>query len=120
MAVRLALLATVLLTLAGTAAAGIGSSPRTLAGAWSGTYSGAVTGRFTLHWKQSGVTLRGSITLSSPPGTYGISGAVHGGAIRFGAVGVGATYSGSVSGKTMSGKWNSPQGGGAWSAHKTS
>jgi hypothetical protein len=91
----------------------------TLAGTWSGKYSGAFSGTFTLHWTQSGTKLTGTITLSSPKGKYGISGSVRGSAINFGAVGVGATYTGSASGKSMSGTWKSPQGGGAWSAHKT-
>ncbi len=95
------------------------SSP-SLAGTWSGHYSGAFSGTFTLHWKQSGSRLSGSITLSSPSGKYGITGSVHGSAIQFGAVGAGATYTGSVSGKSMSGSYKSPQGGGTWSAHKTS
>jgi hypothetical protein len=64
--------------------------------------------------------LSGSIALSNPSGKYGISGSVHGSAITFGAVGAGATYTGSVSGKSMSGSYKSPQGGGKWSAHKTS
>jgi hypothetical protein len=92
----------------------------TLAGTWSGRYSGAFSGTFTLHWTQSGSILRGSIALSNPRGKYGISGSVRGRAIKFGAVGVGATYTGSVSGKSMSGSYKSPQGGGNWSAHKTS
>jgi hypothetical protein len=91
-----------------------------LAGTWSGKYSGAFSGTFTLHWTQSGTTLKGSITLSSPHGTYTINGSVKGSAIKFGAVGAGATYKGSVSGKSMSGTYKSPQGGGSWSAHKGS
>jgi hypothetical protein len=91
-----------------------------LAGTWSGQYSGAVSGTFTINWTQSGSSLSGSIVLSSPSGKYAINGSVHGGAISFGAVGVGATYSGSVSGKSMSGNWAAPIGNGAWSAHKTS
>lgn len=91
-----------------------------LAGVWSGKYSGAFSGTFRLHWKQSGARLSGSIALSNPGGTYGISGSVHGRAITFGAVAVGATYTGSVSGKSMSGTYKSPQGGGTWSARKTS
>jgi hypothetical protein len=92
----------------------------TLAGTWSGRYSGAFSGTFTLHWTQSGSILRGSITLSNPRGKYSISGSAHRSAIKFGAVGVGATYTGSVLGKSMSGSYKSPQGGGKWSAHKTS
>jgi hypothetical protein len=92
-----------------------------LAGAWSGHYSGAISGTFTLHWTQSGSSLTGSITLSSPSGKYGVSGSVHGTAISFGAVGAGATYTGSVSGQTkMSGSWKAPIGGGTWSAEKSS
>jgi hypothetical protein len=91
-----------------------------LAGKWSGQYSGAFSGTFKLRWTQSGSSLSGSITLSSPSGTYSIKGSVHGSKIAFGAVGAGATYTGSVSGKSMSGRYNSPNGGGRWSAHKTS
>jgi len=103
---------------AATAAAGASTSQ--LPGTWSGKYGGAFAGTFTIHWKQVGSKLRGSILLSNPHGTYGITGSVQGSAIKFGAVGVGATYTGSVSGKSMSGRYRSPQGGGTWSAHKTS
>jgi hypothetical protein len=97
------------------------STPK-LAGTWSGRYSGAVSGTFTLRWTQSGSTLRGSIKLSNPAGKYPISGTVHGSKISFGAVGVGATYTGavSVSGRAMSGRWKSANRGGTWSARKTS
>jgi opacity protein-like surface antigen len=92
-----------------------------LSGTWSGTYSGAYHGTFTLHWKQSGSRLSGTIKLSNPSSKPNISGAVHGTAIRFGTVGSAAiTYSGSVSGKSMSGSYKTPGGGGSWSAHKTS
>jgi hypothetical protein len=92
-----------------------------VAGTWVGSYHGAFSGRFTLHWKLTGTTLKGTITLSNPPGRYGITGFVgRGGAIRFGVVKVGATYTGSVSGTSMSGKYKTPQGGGSWSARKTS
>ena len=112
-----------------TAIAAVSSKPKqkpkvhrvsTLAGSWSGQYSGPVSGTFTLHWTQSGSSLSGSITLSSPPGKYGINGHVNGSAISFGAVGAGATYTGSVTGTSMSGSWQSSIGGGKWSAHKTS
>ena len=108
--------------LAAVGAANTQSSPRgpNLAGKWSGQYGGAYTGTFKLQWKQSGSTLRGSITLSKPRGTYTVTGSVHGSVIKFGAVSVGATYTGSVSGKTMSGSYKTPGGGGSWSAHKTS
>ena len=91
-----------------------------VAGTWAGSYHGAFSGRFTLHWKLTGATLKGTITLSNPPGQFGITGFVgRGGAIRFGVVKVGATYTGSVSGTSMSGTYRTPPGGGSWSAHKT-
>ena len=95
------------------------STPK-LAGTWSGRYSGAVSGTFTLRWTQSGSTLRGSIKHSNPPGRYPITGTVRGSKISFGAVGVGATYSGTVSGRSMYGRWKSANRGGTWSARKTS
>jgi hypothetical protein len=91
-----------------------------LAGKWTGSYSGAVSGNFTIHWKQNGSLLHGHITLSKPQGTYGISGSVKKGKIKFGAVSVGAKYKGTFKGKSMSGTWTSPQGGGSWSATKAS
>lgn len=104
---------------AGAALAAHGATrPIQLAGTWSGHYSGAVSGSFTLHWTQSGSKLTGTITLSNPPGKYGIGGSIKGKAIHFGAVSVGATYTGSASGTSMSGTWKSPEGGGSWSAHK--
>lgn len=100
------------------ARAAVNTSQAKLAGTWSGTYSGAYSGTFTLHWKQTGSRLTGSIRLSSPSGTYPITGSVRGSAIKFGAVGAGATYTGSVSGRSMSGRYKSGPRGGAWSAHK--
>jgi ABC-type phosphate transport system substrate-binding protein len=91
-----------------------------LAGKWTGHYSGAVSGHFTLHWKRTGSRLQGSITLSNPKGKYGIGGSVNKGKIKFGAVSVGAKYKGKVRGTSMSGTWTSPQGGGSWSATKAS
>ena len=87
-----------------------------------GSYSGSYTGTFTIHWRQkSSGALTGTIALSRPHGTYGISGNVRGSAISFGAVGAGATYTGSVSGSSMSGHYKTGDGGsGRWSAHKTS
>src|SRR5947209_1488850 len=55
--------------------------PLHLAGTWSGTYSGAYNGSFTLRWRQTGPKLRGSIALSNPKGTYGITGSVRGGKV---------------------------------------
>jgi hypothetical protein len=102
----------------GTAAmAAVDSTPH-VGGTWVGKYSGAFSGKFTLKWTQTGPKLNGSITLSNPKGKYPITGSVTSKGIKFGAVAVGATYTGSVAGKSMSGKWNSPQGGGTWSAHR--
>jgi hypothetical protein len=92
----------------------------TLAGTWTGSYDGAVSGHFTIHWKKTGSRLHGTIALSKPSGTYGISGSVHKGKIKFGAVSVGAKYKGKWRGSSMSGTWTSPQGGGSWSATKSS
>ena len=89
-----------------------------LAGKWTGSYGGAVSGTFTIHWKQTGSNLHGTIKLSNPSGTYGIGGSVKKGKIKFGAVGVGATYKGHFKGTAMSGTWTSPRGGGSWSATK--
>jgi len=92
-----------------------------LGGKWKGTYSGAVSGHFTIHWKQSGTTLHGTIKLSTPSGKYAIDGGVRGKKIKFGALTVGARYKGVLHGtKRMSGTWSSPTGGGSWKAHKVS
>jgi hypothetical protein len=102
-------------------ALGASASATGLAGTWTGKYSGAFSGTFTLHWKQSGSKLTGTIKLSRPKGTYGITGSVTRGKIRFGAVDAGATYTGTVSGTSMSGTYRSSAGGGGpWSAHKSS
>ena len=90
-----------------------------LAGKWTGSYGGAVSGHFTIHWKQNGSLLHGHITLSNPQGKYGIAGSVKKGKIKFGAVSVGAKYKGKFKGKSMSGTWTSPRGGGSWSASKS-
>ena len=92
-----------------------------LGGKWKGTYSGAVSGHFTIRWKQTGTTLHGTINLSTPSGKYAIDGGVRGKKIKFGALTVGATYKGVLHGtKRMSGTWTSGTGGGSWSAHKVS
>jgi hypothetical protein len=97
------------------------ASTVTLGGTWKGHYGGAVSGHFTIHWKKTGSLLHGTITLSNPQGKYDINGKVlRGGQIKFGAVSVGAKYKGQVRGTSMSGTWTSPQGGGSWSATKTS
>lgn len=110
----------VALACCGTALAAATASRPTLAGKWTGHYGGAVSGHFTIHWKQTGSRLHGSITLSRPSGTYDIGGSVRDGKIKFGAVSVGAKYKGKVRGSSMHGTWTSPQGGGNWSASKTS
>jgi hypothetical protein len=92
-----------------------------LSGTWSGQYSGASQGTFTLTWQQSGSNLNGNIKLSAPPVTLPITGTVNGNDIRFGTVGsYGITYSGSVSGSSMSGTYHTDTGDGSWSANKTS
>ena len=90
-----------------------------LAGKWTGSYSGAVSGTFTIHWKQSGSLLHGTIKLSNPSGKYGIAGSIKKGKIKFGAVSVGAKYKGKFKGTSMHGTWTSPEGGGSWSASKS-
>ena len=118
----LAVSVAVLLTVCagGSRAIAADGSSTSVAGTWSGKYSGAYAGTFTLHWRQTGSKLRGSIALSNPHGTFVITGSVSGKAINFGAVGAGATYTGSVSGRSMSGHYRTAKGGGSWSAHKTS
>ena len=101
-------------------ALGASSSSSSLNGTWSGRYSGAFSGTFTLRWRQVGSKLRGTIALSRPAGRYSVTGSVRGRAITFGAVGAGATYTGSIAGTSMSGHYKTPQGRGAWSAHKKS
>ena len=97
------------------------ASGTSLSGSWSGKYSGAYKGTFSLHWTQSGSKLNGTIRLSSSRGLLGLKGTVRGGSIRFGTVGgPGITYTGSASGRSMSGRYQTPGGGGPWSAHKTS
>jgi hypothetical protein len=99
--------------------AGLPPAKVDLSGRWSGQYSGAFNGTFTLSWTQSGSGLRGTIKLSNPRDTLGIHGTVSGTGIKFGSVGF-ATYSGSVLGNVMFGHYNTPRGGGSWSAIKVS
>lgn len=115
-----ALSALVLLALGAGATAGARNSTLHLGGSWSGTYGGAVSGKFTLTWTQANGKLKGAIKLSTPSGSYPIGGKVVDGKIQFGVVGVGATYKGSVNaaGLKMSGTWASGRAGGSWSAHK--
>jgi len=91
-----------------------------LAGKWSGTYGGAYSGSFTVQWTQNGSKLKGTIALTKY-GTYSCDGTVNGSTISFGTVGgPEITYTGSWSGSSMSGNYNTPGGGGSWSANKTS
>jgi hypothetical protein len=95
------------------------SSAGELSGKWKGQYGGAYGGTFVLNWQQSGVNLRGTIALSAPPVTLPIHGTLNGTSISFGTVGsLAITYTGSVSGSSMSGSYQTPTGGGPWSASK--
>jgi hypothetical protein len=97
------------------------SSTLHLGGKWTGTYNGAYSGTFTINWIQSGSKLSGTINLSNPKGSYGITGSVSGTAIHFGAVTAGAKYSGSVTklGTAMGGTYTAGTGGtGHWAAKK--
>ncbi len=91
-----------------------------LSGKWAGSYSGTFSGTFRLNWQQTGSKLHGTITLSTS-GTVPVNGVVTGDSIRFGTVGSTAvTYTGTISGNSMSGSYNTPSGGGSWSAQKAS
>jgi hypothetical protein len=101
------------------AAASASKQTGALSGTWAGQYGGAYAGTFNLNWTQSGSSLTGRIKLSAPADTLPINGTVNGGAIKFGTVGsVAITYSGTVSGSAMSGSYQTPGGGGSWSAGK--
>lgn len=102
---------------ASTSASATPSAGAGLSGTWSGHYSGAFAGTFTINWTQSGSNLSGKITLSNPPETTGITGALNGSTIKFGTVS-GAEYNGTVSGNSMSGSYVTARGGGSWSATK--
>jgi hypothetical protein len=108
-----------LLAAGGTVTSSHAATSSKIAGKWKGHYSGAVSGHFTIHWKQTGSLLHGTIKLSNPSGTYALDGSVRNGKIKFGAVTVGAKYKGKLHGTTRSGTWTSGEGGGSWSAHKT-
>jgi hypothetical protein len=118
-AIRLVLLTALVVVLcSATAATAAVHTSTGIAGTWSGKYSGAYSGTFTLRWRLVRSILRGTITLSNPHGSYGITGSVNRGTIKFGVVKVGATYTGLVFGNKMSGSYKTPGGGGSWSAHK--
>ncbi len=121
LAVALPLFGAIALCSISIATAANGAAAGSLTGTWAGKYSGAYHGTFTLHWTQRGSRLSGTIKLSTAGGRPNVNGTVHGSTIRFGTVGSAAiTYSGTVSGKSMSGKYQTPGGGGSWSARKTS
>ncbi|MFI5045987.1 MAG: hypothetical protein ACHQIG_02900 [Acidimicrobiia bacterium] len=91
-----------------------------LSGTWSGQYSGASEGTFTLTWQQSGSDVSGQITISEIGVPIDISGKLNGNQISFGTVGsLAVTYSGTVSGTSMSGTYKAPTGTGTWNATKT-
>ena len=91
-----------------------------LSGKWTGRYGGTFKGTFQLNWQQTGSKLHGTIALSTS-GTVPVNGTVDGDSIRFGTVGSTAvTYTGTITGSSMSGSYDTPSGGGNWSAHKAS
>lgn len=97
-----------------------------LTGTWSGQYTGASSGTFTLTWSQSGSNLSGTIKISDFGDTaIPINGTLQGDTISFGTVGSTAiTYTGAVSGSSMSGDWKlqsggQPGGSGSWNATKS-
>ncbi len=103
-----------------TAATSAPASESGLSGQWQGQYGGAYNGTFVLHWQQSGSSLSGKITISSPESTLDVNGTLHGSSITFGTVGsLAITYTGTVSGSSMSGSYRTPGGGGSWSASKS-
>jgi hypothetical protein len=107
-------------TAATTAATTAPASESGLSGQWNGQYGGAYNGTFVLHWQQSGSSLSGKITISSPESTLDVNGTLHGSSITFGTVGsLAITYTGTVSGSSMSGSYRTPGGGGSWSASKS-
>jgi hypothetical protein len=103
-----------------------------LSGIWSGRYHNqaptAISGTFTVTFRQSGSQLIGNLVLRTGPTNGGVpvTGTLQGGAIRFGTVGgtPGATidYTGSVSGNSMSGSYEAPGSPirGTWTATKSS
>ena len=92
-----------------------------LSGTWTGQYTGASQGTFSLTWQQSGSDLTGTIDISELGSTINITGKLNGDKITFGTVGsLAITYAGSVSGNTMSGTYQAPTGTGTWNATKAS
>jgi hypothetical protein len=96
-----------------------------LTGTWTGQYSGASSGNFTLHCTQSGSALSGIISLETDGISMPIHGTVAGDSIQFGTVGsTGISYQGQISGNSMSGTYQLTANGttfrGSWSATKSS
>jgi hypothetical protein len=101
-----------------TAAGSTAQQSAGLSGKWTGKYGGTFSGTFTLNWVQTGSKLHGKITLSTS-GTVPVNGTVDGSSIKFGTVGSTAVkYTGTTSGDSMSGSYDTPSGGGSWSAHR--
>jgi hypothetical protein len=96
------------------------AATQSLAGKWSGSYTGTYAGTLKLLLKQSGSKLHGSITYSSPKGTFGIHGTVRHGKVKFTVAAFGVTFTGTVNGTRMSGRWSGPGGSGRWKAHRVS
>lgn len=96
------------------------TTTESLAGTWKGQYHGPYSGTLKLRLQQSGSKLHGSISYSSPKGTFGIHGSVRAGKIKFTVSSVGAMFKGMVKGKSMSGSWSDSIGTGTWIVHKVS
>ena len=99
---------------------GATASTQSLAGKWSGRYSGDYSGTLKLRLRQSGSKLQGSITYSTPKGTFSIHGTVRQGKVRFTVASFGITFSGTVHGTKMAGRWSGQGSSGRWNAHKVS
>jgi hypothetical protein len=79
---------------------------RSLSGTWSGQYSGASQGHFTLNLSQSGSALSGIIEFEADGVSLPIHGTVQGDSIQFGTAGsIGVSCDGTVSGNYMSGTY---------------
>jgi hypothetical protein len=96
-----------------------------LSGTWTGQYSGASSGNFTLHCTQSGSALSGTVNLETDGISLPIHGTVAGDSIQFGTVGsTGISYQGTVSGNSMSGSYKLTANGttftGPWTAARSS
>lgn len=88
-----------------------------LSGTWEGLATGPFNGFITLTVTQTGKTLDGTITMSTPTETIHVTGDLSGNRITLEAVGV-VTYDGTLSGSTISGSYTDLANGkaGTWSA----